>query len=143
MAKGRLGELGRALGIGASVVRASRLDPRGTPALTAGSSGTRQLATAVLTLEDVRQVRKAHGGSVNDVLLATVAGALRRWMLERGEQLPDRDPRSDPRALVPVSGRRPSRARQGAGSGGAPARATCSPRTSSACRSPNPTRCPG
>ncbi|WP_405674968.1 wax ester/triacylglycerol synthase family O-acyltransferase [Streptomyces sp. NBC_01511] len=118
MAKGRLGELGRALGIGASVVRASRLDPRGTPALTAGSSGTRQLATAVLTLEDVRQVRKAHGGSVNDVLLATVAGALRRWMLERGEQLPDRDPRSDPRALVPVSGRRPSRARQGAGSGG-------------------------
>lgn len=118
MARHRLGDLGRALGIGASVVRASRLDLRGTPALTAGSSGTRQLATAVLALEDVRQVRKAHGGTVNDVLLATVAGALRRWMLERGEQLPDRDPRSDPRALVPVSGRRPSRVRQGAGAGG-------------------------
>ncbi|MFE3253261.1 wax ester/triacylglycerol synthase family O-acyltransferase [Streptomyces sp. NPDC059209] len=118
MARNRLGELGRALGIGASVVRASRLDPRGTPALTAGSSGTRQLATSVLALEDVRQVRRAHGGTVNDVLLATVAGALRRWLLERGEELPDRDPRSDPRALVPVSGRRPSRARQSAGSGG-------------------------
>ncbi|MFF2183676.1 wax ester/triacylglycerol synthase family O-acyltransferase [Streptomyces sp. NPDC058155] len=118
MARHRLGDLGRALGIGASVVRASRLDLRGTPALTAGSSGTRQLATAVLALEDVRQVRKAHGGTVNDVLLATVAGALRRWMLERGEQLPDCDPRSDPRALVPVSGRRPSRARQGTGAGG-------------------------
>lgn len=118
MARNRLGELGRALGIGASVVRASRLDPRGTPALTAGSSGTRQLATAVLALDDVRQVRKAHGGTVNDVLLATVAGALRRWLLERGERLPDRDPRSDPRALVPVSGRRPSRARQGTGAGG-------------------------
>ncbi|TXL85697.1 wax ester/triacylglycerol synthase family O-acyltransferase [Streptomyces sp. IB2014 016-6] len=118
MAKNRLGDLGRALGIGASVVRASRLDMRGTPALTAGSSGTRQLATAVLPLEDVRQVRRTHGGTVNDVLLATVAGALRRWLLERGEQLPDRDPRSDPRALVPVSGRRPSRARQGTGAGG-------------------------
>lgn len=118
LAKDRLGELGRALGIGASVVRASRLDARGTPALTAGSSGTRRLATAVLALEDVRRVRKAHGGTVNDVLLATVAGALRRWMLERGEQLPDSDPRSDPRALVPVSGRRPSRTRHGAGAGG-------------------------
>ncbi|MFD9872068.1 wax ester/triacylglycerol synthase family O-acyltransferase [Streptomyces niveus] len=118
MARNRLGELGRALGIGASVVRASRLDLRGTPALMAGSSGTRRLATAVLPLEDVRQVRKAHGGTVNDVLLATVAGALRRWMLERGEELPDRDPRSDPRALVPVSGRRPSRVRQSTGAGG-------------------------
>lgn len=118
MAKDRLGELGRALGIGASVVRASRLDSRGTPALTAGSSGTRRLATAVLALQDVRRVRKAHGGTVNDVLLATVAGALRRWMIERGEQLPVSDPRSDPRALVPVSGRRPSRARHGAGAGG-------------------------
>ncbi|MET4926185.1 wax ester/triacylglycerol synthase family O-acyltransferase, partial [Streptomyces sp. PSRA5] len=117
-AKDRLGELGRALGIGASVVRASRLDLRATTALVAGSSGTRRLATAVLALEDVRRVRKEHGGTVNDVLLATVAGALRRWMLERGERLPDSDPRSDPRALVPVSGRRPSRARQGAGAGG-------------------------
>ncbi|MFC8079912.1 wax ester/triacylglycerol synthase family O-acyltransferase [Streptomyces sp. NPDC057307] len=118
LAKDRLGDLGRALGIGASVVRASRLDLRVTTALVAGSSGTRRLATAVLALEDVRQVRKTHGGTVNDVLLATVAGALRRWMLERGEELPDSDPRSDPRALVPVSGRRPSRARQGAGAGG-------------------------
>lgn len=117
-ARDRIGELGRALGIGASVVRASRLDLRATTALVAGSSGTRRLATEVLALEDVRRVRKEHGGTVNDVLLATVAGALRRWMLERGERLPDRDPRTDPRALVPVSGRRPSRARQGAGAGG-------------------------
>ncbi|MGW8450298.1 wax ester/triacylglycerol synthase family O-acyltransferase [Streptomyces niveus] len=117
-ARDRIGELGRALGIGASVVRASRLDLRATTALVAGSSGTRRLATAVLALEDVRRVRKEHGGTVNDVLLATVAGALRRWMLERGERLPDCDSRTDPRALVPVSGRRPSRARQGAGAGG-------------------------
>ncbi|MFB7270123.1 wax ester/triacylglycerol synthase family O-acyltransferase [Streptomyces sp. NPDC056244] len=103
LARGRIEELGRAVGIGASVVRASRLDPRGTPALTAGSSGTRRLATAVLDLEDVQRIRRAAGGTANDVLLATVAGALRRWMLERGERLPA----ASPRALVPVTRRRP------------------------------------
>lgn len=103
LARGRIEELGRAVGIGASVVRASRLDPRGTPALTAGSSGTRRLATALLDLEDVQRIRRAAGGTANDVLLATVAGALRRWMLERGEPLPA----AAPRALVPVSRRRP------------------------------------
>ncbi|WP_405983754.1 wax ester/triacylglycerol synthase family O-acyltransferase [Streptomyces sp. NBC_00872] len=103
LARGRIEELGRAVGIGASVVRASRLDPRGTPALTAGSSGTRRLATAVLDLADVQRIRRGAGGTPNDVLLATVAGALRRWMLERGERLPA----APPRALVPVSRRRP------------------------------------
>lgn len=102
-ARGRIEELGRALGVGASVVRASRLDPRGTPALTAGSSGTRRLATADLDLEEVRRVRRVTGGTANDVLLAVTAGALRHWMLERGEPLPT----TDPRALVPVSRRRP------------------------------------
>ena len=102
-ARGRIEELGRALDVGASVVRASRLDPRGVPALSAGSSGTRRLATAVLDLEDVHRVRKAVGGTANDVLLCAVAGGLRRWLEERGEQLPA----ADPRALVPVSRRRP------------------------------------
>jgi WS/DGAT/MGAT family acyltransferase len=105
LARDRLEELGRALGIGASVVWASRLDSRGTPALTAGSSGTRRVATAVLDLKDVQLIRRGRGGTANDVLLATVAGALRRWMLERGEELPV----SEPRALVPVSRRIPTR----------------------------------
>ncbi|MFF8828684.1 wax ester/triacylglycerol synthase family O-acyltransferase [Streptomyces sp. NPDC015131] len=102
-ARDRIEELGRALGVGASVVRAGRLDPPGTPALTAGSSGTRRLATADLDLEEVRRVRRTTGGTANDVLLAVVAGALRQWMLERGDHLPA----DDPRALVPVSRRRP------------------------------------
>ncbi|MFD9502919.1 wax ester/triacylglycerol synthase family O-acyltransferase [Streptomyces sp. NPDC060035] len=99
----RIGDVGRALGVGASVVRASRLDLRGSTALTASSSGTRRLATAELDAEAVQRIRRAEGGTANDVLLAVVAGALRRWMLERGEQLPV----ADPRALVPVSRRRP------------------------------------
>ncbi|MCX4585428.1 wax ester/triacylglycerol synthase family O-acyltransferase [Streptomyces sp. NBC_01481] len=102
-ARGRIEELGRAVGVGASVVRASRLDPRGVPALSAGSSGTRRLGTAVLDLEDVQRVRRAAGGTANDVLLAVVAGGLRRWLEARGEPLPD----VGPRALVPVSRRRP------------------------------------
>ncbi|THA77421.1 wax ester/triacylglycerol synthase family O-acyltransferase [Streptomyces sp. A0642] len=103
IALGRIEDLGRAFGVGASLVRASRLDLRGAPALSASSSGTRRLATADLDLEAVRRIRRAVGGTSNDVLLAVVAGALRRWMLERGEPLPG----SDPRALVPVSRRRP------------------------------------
>ncbi|MFI2780586.1 wax ester/triacylglycerol synthase family O-acyltransferase [Streptomyces sp. ALB3] len=106
MAMGRLGDVGRALGVGASVVRASRLDLRATTALTARSSGTRRLATAELDAETVQRVRRAEGGTANDVLLAVVAGALRRWMLERGEPLPG----AEPRALVPVSRRRPGKA---------------------------------
>ncbi|MFD5190723.1 wax ester/triacylglycerol synthase family O-acyltransferase [Streptomyces sp. NPDC058357] len=103
LALGRIEDLGRAFGVGASMVRASRLDPRGVPALTASSSGTRRLATADLDLDAVQRIRRAAGGTTNDILLAVVAGALRRWMRERGEPLPG----EDPRALVPVSRRRP------------------------------------
>ncbi|MFV5993675.1 wax ester/triacylglycerol synthase family O-acyltransferase [Streptomyces sp. NPDC056231] len=102
-ALGRLEDLSRAFGVGASVVWASRLDLRGAPALTAISSGTRRLATAELDGESVRRIRRIVGGTTNDVLLGVVAGALRRWMVERGERLPV----ADPRALVPVSRRRP------------------------------------
>ncbi|CAM5299709.1 diacylglycerol O-acyltransferase [Streptomyces spiroverticillatus] len=110
LARDRLGEVGQVLGIGASVVRAGRLHtllplplPGGVPdALAAQSSGTRRLTTAALDLDDVHRVRRACGGTANDVLLAVVAGALRRWMGERGEPAG-----GDPRALVPVSRRRP------------------------------------
>lgn len=103
MALDRIGEVGRALGVGASVVRNSRLDLHVSSALTAGSSGTRRLATAELDADVVQDVRRSEGGTANDVLLAVVAGGLRRWMLERGDELPG----ADPRALVPVSRRRP------------------------------------
>lgn len=113
IARERLGDVGQVLGIGASVVRAGRLRPLlplpGTPgALSAGSSGTRRLATAVLGLDDVKRVRRESGGTANDVLLAVVAGALRRWTAERDDPVS-----GDPRALVPVSRRRPG----GAGAG--------------------------
>ncbi|MCD2463027.1 MULTISPECIES: wax ester/triacylglycerol synthase family O-acyltransferase [unclassified Streptomyces] len=103
MARDRLGDLGRAVEVGASVVRASRLDGRPTAALAAEPSGTRRIATASLPLERVHRIRRTTGGTANDVLLALVAGALRRWFDGRGPALPG----ADLRALVPVSRRRP------------------------------------
>ncbi|MFD6529828.1 wax ester/triacylglycerol synthase family O-acyltransferase [Streptomyces sp. NPDC060184] len=108
LALGRLEEVGRALGVGASVVRASRLAPGGSGALAAGSSGTRRLVTADLDAAAVQRVRRTEGGTANDVLLAVVAGALGRWMAGRGEEPSG----GDPRALVPVSRRRPGGAAQ-------------------------------
>jgi WS/DGAT/MGAT family acyltransferase len=58
----------------------------------------RRLEMVSLDLAAVKSVRSALGGTVNDVLLAVVAGALRALLLSRGEQ-----PGSDLRALVPVS----------------------------------------
>ena len=46
----------------------------------------RSFATATLPMAELKQVRQAHGVTLNDVLLAVVSGALRRWLAERGEQ---------------------------------------------------------
>ncbi|MER5748517.1 wax ester/triacylglycerol synthase family O-acyltransferase [Streptomyces sp. NPDC002088] len=100
--RGALSDAGRALDIGASVA-VSTLGMRPVPALTAESTGTRRTAGVVLDLDDVHRVRKAVGGTVNDVLIAVVAGALRRWLDERG----DGSDGVAPRALIPVSRRRP------------------------------------
>ncbi|MGH7821881.1 MAG: WS/DGAT/MGAT family O-acyltransferase [Candidatus Binatia bacterium] len=61
-----------------------------------------------LRVDEVKAVKKVHGGTLNDVVLATVAGALRKFLDERGV---DAD-RLQVRALVPVSVR--ARDEQGA-----------------------------
>ncbi|MFI1976959.1 wax ester/triacylglycerol synthase family O-acyltransferase [Streptomyces wedmorensis] len=107
IARERLGDLGRAVEVGASVVGASVVRAaRPAEALAAHSSGTRRIATVTLDLERVQRIRRATGGTANDVLLAVTAGALRRWFDGRGLPLPG----VDPRALVPVSRRRPGAA---------------------------------
>jgi len=57
-----------------------------------------------LPLTDVKAAGKALGCSVNDVLLACVAGAIREYLLARGESLE----RAELRAMVPLNLRRPS-----------------------------------
>ncbi len=60
----------------------------------------RRFGMASTELDDYKRVRKAHGGTINDVVLATVAGALRTWLLTRGESI---KPTTTIRAMVPVS----------------------------------------
>jgi diacylglycerol O-acyltransferase len=60
----------------------------------------RRVAVASATLDDLKRVRKAHGGTVNDVLLTVLTGALREWLLSRGEPVVSG---TSVRALVPVS----------------------------------------
>ncbi|GAA3997059.1 wax ester/triacylglycerol synthase family O-acyltransferase [Streptomyces marokkonensis] len=100
--RGALSDAGRALDIGAAAAL-STLDVRSSAALTAASSGTRRTAGVAIDLDDVHRVRKTVGGTVNDVLIAVVAGALRRWLDERG----DGSEGVAPRALIPVAKRRP------------------------------------
>jgi diacylglycerol O-acyltransferase len=68
--------------------------------LNASLSEQRRFLTLATDLDDYRRVRDAHGGTVNDVVLAAVAGGLRDWLLTRGEPV-----RSSTRirALVPMS----------------------------------------
>ena len=60
----------------------------------------RRFGMAATDLDDYKRVRKAHGGTVNDVVLATVSGALRTWLLTRGEAV---TPTTTVRAMVPLS----------------------------------------
>jgi WS/DGAT/MGAT family acyltransferase len=52
-------------------------------------SAQRAFAFTEVPVEDVTVVRRAFGGTVNDVLLSVVGGALRRLLHDRGEQLAD------------------------------------------------------
>lgn len=60
----------------------------------------RRFGMARTSLDDYKLVRRQHGGAINDVVLATVAGALRGWLLFRGEPV---TPATTVRAMVPVS----------------------------------------
>ncbi|HQR80265.1 MAG TPA: wax ester/triacylglycerol synthase family O-acyltransferase [Actinomycetota bacterium] len=69
----------------------------------------RRFGTATLDLADFKRIRQYHGGTVNDVVLAVVAGGLRAWLMTRQEHV---GTRHTVRAMVPVSvqpdgGRRP------------------------------------
>jgi WS/DGAT/MGAT family acyltransferase len=66
----------------------------------------RRLATVRTDLADLRRVHSGQQATVNDVVLAIVAGALRGWLLRRGEPV---DQTTVLRALVPLSVRDPSR----------------------------------
>ena len=50
-------------------------------------SEQRRFVTVSSSLDDYRRVRRVHGGTVNDVILATVTGGLRNWLMTRAESV--------------------------------------------------------
>jgi diacylglycerol O-acyltransferase / wax synthase len=98
-ARSTAAKLGALTGGVASLARAVLQRPATSPLATALSE-QRRIAIARTQLADYRRVRAALGGTVNDVVLAVVAGALRGWLLGRAEPL---QPASSVRALIPMS----------------------------------------
>ncbi len=92
----------RLLGAVGGLAAAARVAARPAPdtPLNVPIGEQRRFGVARTELDDYKRVRKAHGGTVNDVVLATVAGALRGWLLSRGESVRSS---TTVRAMVPVS----------------------------------------
>jgi diacylglycerol O-acyltransferase / wax synthase len=93
------GKLVGAAGALFSVARTASRRAPGTP-LNVAISTQRRFAIARTQLEDYRRIRAAHGCSVNDVVLSVVSGALRNWLLSRGEPVTSS---TTLRAMVPLS----------------------------------------
>ncbi len=59
----------------------------------------RRFETVTVALDDLKRIKNAFGGTVNDVVLTVVSGGLRRLLRGRGERVDD----LELRAMVPVS----------------------------------------
>ncbi len=73
--------------------------PGGAPSLNGPVGPHRRWGWARSRLSEIKQIRAAHGGTVNDVVLAAITGGFRELLLARGEELDGRVVRT----LVPVS----------------------------------------
>jgi WS/DGAT/MGAT family acyltransferase len=93
---------GRLVGATGGVLAMARTVSRSAPGspLNVPIGEQRRYATADTELDDYKAIRKAHGGTVNDVVLAVVAGAMREWLMTRGEAV---TASTVVRAMVPVS----------------------------------------
>jgi diacylglycerol O-acyltransferase len=94
---GQLAEVGR------RVVDVARTVARGTAPnspLNTTVSRNRRFTVTSHRLEDYRAVRARYECDINDILLAVVAGALRNWLMSRGEPVA---PTTTVRAMAPMS----------------------------------------
>ena len=106
--------------------------PFTAPRLTWNNSITphRKVAFASVSLEEVKQVKRAYGATVNDIVLALVGGALRRYLERRGE-LPDKP-------LVAAVGARCAPRRGEAGGGNNAVSVMFTSSAGRSCRRPHP-----
>jgi len=56
-------------------------------ALSGELSQQRRVVGVETQLADYRKIRDAHGGTINDVILTTLTGALRNWLMTRAESM--------------------------------------------------------
>ncbi len=64
------------------------------------STGTRRFTVAAVPAQQCHEIAQRHDCAVNDVVLAAIAGSLRRWLLSRDIAL---DQHAGVRAMVPLS----------------------------------------
>lgn len=94
---GELAAVGRRV---ADVVRTAARGTAPSSPLNTTVSRNRRFSVAEHRLEDYRSVRARYDCDINDVVLAVVAGALRNWLLSRGEPV---TPTTTVRAMAPMS----------------------------------------
>ena len=94
---GQLVEVGRRL---ADVAKTVARGTAPSSPLNATVSRNRRFAVASHRLEDYRALRARYDCDVNDVVLAVVAGALRNWLMSRGEPVTST---TAVRAMAPMS----------------------------------------
>ena len=88
--------------VGASLT-SGWLIPTGRTPINGDIGPGRRFAWVDMSLDDVKMIKNKLGGTVNDVLLATVAGAVRQFLVDHRD-VPSRDLESlDFRVMAPVS----------------------------------------
>jgi diacylglycerol O-acyltransferase / wax synthase len=105
---GRIGDLARLASGSAGALLGLLALPDDPQTPLKGALGTRKIAawSRPIDLDDVKAIGRATGSTVNDVLMAALAGAIRRHLAARGEAARD----LDVRGVVPVNLRRPEAA---------------------------------
>ncbi len=96
-------EMGQAIS-GMFRIASRTVRPAPRSALNVTVSGQRRFVGVQVRLADIKEIRKAHGGTINDIILTIITGALRSFLLSRGEPVL---PGTMLRAMVPMSVRQP------------------------------------
>jgi len=100
-----LGEQGAGMGLAAGRLLARSPDPH---TRLKGKLGVLKRAAWAdpIPLTDVKLIKNAFGGTVNDVLVAAVTGGLRHYLVDRGDDVGDDSGGLEIRAAIPVNLRR-------------------------------------
>ena len=104
----QLATLGQtAVQLAGDAIRLGTMDEDSPTRLKGRPSGKKHVAwSEPLALDEVKTIGKAFGCSINDVLMASVAGALRAYLRAKGDAV---DADCEVRAMVPVNLRKASR----------------------------------